>query len=126
VRDKTKLQRQQISGSARTAKDIIDQAISENRRSEWLLYSFALLFVVGGLGTLVWGALQGEEITAIAGLVATSFFYPAMRWAYRIRKENFAIRMLEATLSNALSEKQAVAMLTELVDRILRGNLEKR
>ncbi len=108
----------------RTAKDVIDQAIEDNRLSEWLLYTFSVLFVVVGLGVLVWGLMKGETISAIAGLVSTSLFWPAMTSARRTRKENIAIRLLEAPLSHADTAKEAAEMLYGLVDEILRNKSE--
>lgn len=106
----------------RTPKDVIDQAISENRISEWLLYAFSIIFVTVGLCVLVWGVVKGETISTIAGFISTSLFWPAMTSARRTRKENIAIRLLEAPLSRADTAKEAAEMLHKLVDDILSDN----
>ncbi len=86
---------------ARTAKDVIDEAIRENRFGEALLYFFAILFVLVGVTILVYGALQNQPVTAIVGFASTSLFWPAMTSARRTRRENIAIRLLEAPLGRA-------------------------
>lgn len=103
----------------RTAKAVIDQAITDNRVSEWLLYSFAVLFVLVGLFALIWGVFKGEAISTIAGFASTTLFWPAMTSARRTRKENIAIRLLEAPLSRADTAKEAADMLHKLVKEIL-------
>jgi hypothetical protein len=77
----------------RSAREVIDQAIRENRRSEWLLYFFAVLFVTVGLSVLVYGVARGEAVSTLAGLVSSALFWPAMTSARRTRKENIAIRL---------------------------------
>lgn len=106
----------------RSAKDVIDQAILENRFSEWILYAFAYIFALVGLGILSWGIAHNEPIATVAGLVSSSLFWPAMSSARRTRKENTAIRLLEAPLSRADTAKEAAEMLRSLVDDTLRDN----
>ena len=103
----------------RTAKSVIDQAIKDNRKSEWLLYGFAILFVLVGVFILVWGILKTEPISAVVGLISSGLFWPAMSSARRTRKENIAIRLLEAPLSRADTAKEAAEMLHRLVNDIL-------
>ena len=103
----------------RPAKEVIDQAIVDNRFSEWLLYVFAVLFIVVGLLVLIWGAYKGEAMVAMAGTIASLLFLPAMTSARRTRKENIAIRLLEAPLSRADTAKEAAEMLHHLVNEIL-------
>ena len=102
----------------RTSKDVIDQAIKENKVPECLLYIFAILFVLTGITILIIGIQKGETVTTVAGVISSSFFLPAMKNARQIRKENIAIRLLEAPLSRADSAKEASDMLRDIVKHI--------
>jgi hypothetical protein len=106
----------------RTAREVIDAAIRENRFGEYLLYSFAVAFVATGLFALVWGVLHGSEINAIVGLLASALFWPAMSSARRTRKENIAIRLLEAPLARADTAKEAAETLRKVFDDLIRNN----
>jgi hypothetical protein len=99
--------------SQRTAREVIDQAIRENRLGEWLCYLFAVVFVAVGIGVLVFGAVKGEGVVSIAGTITSVLFWPAMREARQIRKENMAIRLLEFPLSAAGTAKAAAEALRE-------------
>lgn len=106
--------------SVRTAKELIDEVISENRFAEVLMYCFAILFVVSGVIMLWVAAATGNILSAFTGTVASGLFWPAMSSARRTRKENIAIRLLEAPLSRADTAKEAAEMLRQLVDELLR------
>jgi hypothetical protein len=108
-----------ISDRDRTAKEVIDQAIRENRFSEWLMYAFAIIFVVAGVSVLIFGAKNGEAVATISGAVASALFYPAMASARRIRKENIAIRLLEAPLSRSDTSKAAAESIRSFVNVIM-------
>ena len=97
----------------RTAQEVIDQAIRENRSGEWLCYGLALVFVIVGIGVIVWGAVSGQGIVSVAGSIASILFWPALREARQIRKENMAIRLLEAPLSKAGTAKAAAEAIRE-------------
>jgi hypothetical protein len=58
----------------RTARELIHQAIRENRAGEWLCYIFAVIFVVVGVGVIIWGAAAGQGIVAVAGSIASVLF----------------------------------------------------
>jgi hypothetical protein len=98
---------------ARTAKEIIDQAISENRINEFLLYGFAVVFVLSGMTALICGIIWEAGVVALAGGIGSGLFFPAMYLAHRIRRENIAIRLLEAPLSKAETSEEAANALRE-------------
>lgn len=106
------------TGEVRTAKEVIDQAINENRLGQWLLYVFAGMFVIVGLSVLVYGMIRGEAVIAASGTVASVLFWPAMNSARRTRRESIAIRLLEVPLSRADTAKEASEMLQRLFDEI--------
>src|SRR5262249_49367864 len=97
----------------RTAREVIDQAIRENRAREWLCYLFAIVFFVVGVAVILWGAIAGQGTVSVAGSIATILFWPALREARQIRKENMAIRLLEVPLSMAGTGKAAAEALRE-------------
>ena len=97
----------------RTAKQVIDQAIKDNRLNEYLLYSFACTFVLSGTITLIAGVIRNEGLVALAGGIASALFWPAMQQARQIRRENIAIRLLERPLSLAETSHDAAVALKE-------------
>jgi hypothetical protein len=108
--------------STRSAKDIIDQTINDNKASEWLLYGYATLFVFAGTTALIWGMVVGEAVVSLAGAISGGMFFPAMKQARSIRKENIAIRLLEAPLSiaetsGAAAEALRKAFIAIIIDK---------
>lgn len=105
---------------SRTARAVIDQAVSENRAGERLLYAFAVTFVILGISIIGWGLWRHEVAFAAIGTLAGSLFWPAMNCARRTRKESIAIRLLEAPLSRADTAKEAADMLREVFHELFR------
>ena len=105
----------------RTAKEVIDQAIAENKSGEWLIYGFATVFALVGLFLLIWAALKGELIVALAGALSGSLCWPAVRAVERIRSQNMAIRTLEIALRRADTGKKAAKMLVDLYGELFRN-----
>jgi hypothetical protein len=103
----------------RTPSQVIDQAVAENRTGERLLYGLAFGVAVVGLSVLIWAAVNRLSVIAIAGGIATSFFWPAVKSARQTRKESIAIRLLEAPLSRADTAREAAAMLTVIFNRLM-------
>jgi len=104
---------------ARTAKEVIDDAIRENSSATWLLYGFAIVFVLAGVVELAVGSIRQNPISQGLGVVAAALFYPAITATRRTRKENIAIRLLEVPLSQAATEQAAAKMLHLLVRDVL-------
>jgi hypothetical protein len=104
----------------RTAREVIDQAISENKTGERLLYGFAAAFVTVGLSVLIWAIADKEAIFAVVGVLTSSLFWPAMNSVRRTRKEGVAIRLLEAPLSRADTAREASEMLQHLFHEVFR------
>jgi hypothetical protein len=97
----------------RTAKEVIDQAIKDNRLPEYLLYTFACLFVLTG-EVLIGNAIYNKTtLTAIVGTALNGLAWPAYQMTRRIRQENLMLRMLEVPLSIAETADEAAKMLTE-------------
>jgi hypothetical protein len=110
-------------GEGRTAKQIIDQAIRENRFGAHLLYGFATIFVLAGIFALVAGVLQKQGGVAIAGSIGSALFFPAMWQARGIRKENISIRLMELPLSKAETAEEAAKALNDFfVSTLINAN----
>jgi hypothetical protein len=105
-----------VSQAKRTANDVINQAIHENRFGEQLLYLFSSATFVIGLVVLGFGAYSGKMLTATLGTVASVMFYPAMRLAKKIREQNLAIRLLEIPLNNSKTAEEAAKVLREFFE----------
>ena len=109
----------------RTARQVIDQAIRENKLGERLLYLFATLLVVSGVFALVWGVVSREGVSALAGTLSSALFWPAMTMAGRMRRENMAIRLMEDPLNRAETATEAAKALRDFfVSLLVRGNNE--
>jgi hypothetical protein len=106
----------------RSPQSVIDQAIAENRPGEYLLYGFAVTFVVVGLALIGFGIYRNSNYALVAGSVESALFLPAMRWAWKIRRENIAIRLLEAALSHASSANEAA----EAIRKFFEGEMGDR
>ena len=72
-----------------------------------------LIFAAVGVGVVIRGALMGEGGVALAGAVAAALFWPALHNARQIRKENMAVRLLEAALNKAQTSEAASHALHE-------------
>lgn len=92
----------------RTAEEVIDQAIRENRFGEWLLYGFAILFACTGVALMIISALRdGSQLSGILGLISGALCVPAIRSTRRTRQESIAIRLLQVPLKQADTAKEA-------------------
>ncbi len=91
----------------RSASDVINTAITENRAGEYLLYGLAVVFAVTGVFVILFAILKNAPWLGAPSVVPGALCWPAMNAARRTRRENLAIRMLEAPLSRAGTAKQA-------------------
>lgn len=97
----------------RPARDVIDDAIRENRYWEWLCGVLVVTFVVVGVGVIVHGAWVQNSGVSIAGSIAAALFWPALQNAVAIRRANIAIRLLEVPLGHAKTTQQAADAIRE-------------
>jgi hypothetical protein len=97
----------------RTATDVINQAISENRKPEWLLYCFAAVFVLTGEIVIGWALSAKTPLTTLVGVALNGLAWPAFRETRSLRAENLMLRMLEVPLSKTQTAEEAAKMLTE-------------
>ncbi len=109
--------RQPSPQTIRPARELIDQAIGENRFNERLLYAFAILFVVIGAFAICWSIVVNVGLATIAGSVSSILFWPAMQMARRIREQNIALRMLEVPLDRSQTAEEASRLLRDFFAR---------
>lgn len=102
----------------RTVRDVIDQAIQENRFGERLLYVFACGMFGVGIALIIHGMIVGSTTQTVVGAIGTSTFIPAVHVAQKLRQQNMSVRLLEAALMRADTAKDAAqairAAFTEL------------
>jgi hypothetical protein len=99
------------NSNKRTAQQLIDEAIAENRATAHVLYLLAIVAALVGLGVLVWASIMRQPLLALAGSICTSLLWPAIRLVQQTRKENIALRLLEAPLGRAPTAVAAAMML---------------
>ena len=105
--------------AVRSAQEVIDQAIADNRFGEYLLYSFAIVFVTAGVVLIGVGIFRNNPYAMIGGPVESVLFVPAMRWGWKIRRANIAIRLLEAPLSRAKTADEAATAIRQFFEEAL-------
>jgi hypothetical protein len=104
----------------RSPYDVIEAAISENRTSEYILFGFAIFFVLTGAAVLGYSLWTGQWQLSVGAAIETGLFYPAMREVHRIRNENQKIRLLEIPLMNAKTADEAAAV----VHKVFQGGFQ--
>jgi hypothetical protein len=98
----------------RSARDVIDSAIRENRLWEWVCLGLVVTFAIVGVGVIASGAYQGSGWVALGGgSVAAALLWPSLRYAVMIRRENMSIRLLEVPLTQAKTAHQAAEAIKE-------------
>jgi hypothetical protein len=110
----------------RTAEEVIDAAIRENRPNEYILYAFAVLFVGLGTGSFIFSIWSGHWTLSIGSALETGLFYPAMQAVQKIRRENQKIRLPELALTNASTAADAAAALHKIFEHEFGDNKERK
>jgi hypothetical protein len=114
-----------MASPKRTAQEVIDSAIRENRPNEYLLYAFAMLFVGLGTGSFIYSIWSGHWTLSIGSALESGLFYPAMSAVQKIRRENQKIRLLELALTNAATAAEAATALHKIFAREFDDNKER-
>ena len=90
-----------------SAYPVIDKAIRENRPGEILIYVLSVLVVGTGIFAIIYGAFKGEGLVALSGSIPTALIFPAFKAITEMRRQNIAIRLLEAPLRMAQTSQEA-------------------
>lgn len=101
-----------------SAYSVVDKAIRENRYGEIILYLLSILVVLTGIFAIIYGALKGEGLVALSGSIATALVFPAFKRAEEIRRQNIAIRLLEALLRTAETSEEAADAIKEAFQKV--------
>jgi hypothetical protein len=99
--------------TARSAREIIDDALGDNQWWEWLCFGLVILLVVTGIGTLVMGIIKEKELIVLTGGGVTGLFWPALSFARSFREANIRVRLYELALAMAKTPDEATSVLRE-------------
>lgn len=103
----------------RTAKQVIDQLIKENRWWEWFGFIAVGVFLMVGVGVIFRAMIvdQSDVLTVVGG-ACNFLIWPSLVHARRIRKENQMMRLLEIPLGNAETAEKAADMIHEMFVKV--------
>ena len=102
----------------RSASQVINEAVSENRKPEWLLYGVAIGSVLTGQLLIVSSIYSNVPIWTLPGLAMNLLAWPAYREARALRAESLRLRLLEIPLSKAQTADEAAQMLDTFTRRL--------
>ena len=97
----------------RSAQEIIDAALADNRWWERLCFGLVVLFVAVGLTTLGVGLVRESDTVVVTGGIVTALFVPAIGVARSLRERNMRIRMSEAAVSLAKTANEVRDILND-------------
>lgn len=100
----------------RSAREVIDAAIEENRAWERLGMILTAATGVAGFGLLVAGFVQGGWLLGGLGVAASSLLVPAGVAARRSRRENVRMRLLELQLQKTKSAAEMNRLIEAVFD----------
>jgi hypothetical protein len=96
----------------RTPRAVIDQALSDNAHSEWLIWGLCLGLFLLMVAVVVAGFVRETWLGATAA-VPGALFGLVFRHAWRLRDQKIALRMLEVVLNNVTTAEEAKAAISE-------------
>jgi hypothetical protein len=99
----------------RSARTVIDQVAGANYRLERLLYSVALLSLVGAVASVIFFASDKRPYIAIMTVLPVVVFWSTLNSARRVHSENMLIRLLEIPLSKTSTSTEAAHVLLALL-----------
>ena len=99
----------------RSAKEIIDDALRDNRSWEWLCYVLVVLLVGVGISILLFGIILERDVAAVVGGGVSGLFWPALRYARNFRQDNIRVRLYELPLAMSKSPEDAAMYLERAI-----------
>ena len=107
---------------ARTPREVIDLAIAENRRWDWLAVGLVVTFALLGLAGILYGMWADKQWATIGGASASAVTVPLLYAAIGVWRGNVALRVLEASLSDPKEAKLTFeAVRTVYLAKVARG-----
>jgi len=98
----------------------IDQVLRDNRRTETLFISLAVILFALGIGTLVIAVFTSRLIWASPSVATTALLYWPMRQIQRMRRENIALATAPALIAR-LPAADAAAEIQRMLERLFDG-----
>jgi len=92
-------------------KEVIDQAIQDNRVPMVILYVFACMFVISGVLLITPSIWNRMPLAAVSGAALNGLTWPAVGVTRVLRQQNPMLQMLESLLTKARTEEEAAKML---------------
>jgi hypothetical protein len=109
----------------RDPREVINDAILENRSWERVCLGLVVGFSTVGLALAVTGAALNNGLVSLSGTLFGALFWPAFRSASNTKKENQLLRLLEITLGKAGTSKEAAEAIREaFLSRFQRGKVD--
>lgn len=97
----------------------IDQVLLDNRRTETIFISLAVVLFLLGIGTLLAALITNRLLWATPSAVTTGLLYWPMRQIRRIRRENIALATAPALISR-LPAVEAAAEIQRMLEKLFR------
>jgi hypothetical protein len=108
----------------RTARQVIDQAIRDNKAWEYLCYALVILFGILGASVIIVGLFRESVAFSAIGVVTSYLLWPALSNAREIRTHNMLIRLYEVPLSRATTAQSAAEALRDIFIRVFADKKE--
>jgi hypothetical protein len=99
----------------RSVRAVIDEAIAEGRRWEWLCYALVVFCALLGATVLIIGVVRESGAVAIAESIFASLLWPCLRYADAVRRDLVRTRLCEMALVKAKTTDDVLQILREIV-----------
>jgi hypothetical protein len=110
----------------RSAQEVIDATIRENRKQEILLYGFAITSFLLGCVIIAVALYRNQQVAALAGAFVAALCTPAMLLVRDTRRENMKLRLMELPLSSARTAVEAADAVIKLFAVEFSDNKERK
>jgi hypothetical protein len=97
--------------------DRIDEVLGDNRRTETLFITLAVILFLLGIAALIIALATGKLLLASTSAVTTAFLYWPMKQIRQIRRENIALATAPALIAT-LPAAQAAAEIQRVLERL--------
>jgi hypothetical protein len=118
-----------IHGEPSNSQTDHDQAVSNNKKTEWVLYGLSVIFVVLGVGPILGGLLRNDRFFGFAYIgphYPVVLIRPIWSNAMRKTKQSVILRMLALRKKNALAASAASDRLVAATAAILWAGFMRR